>query len=462
MALDKASQFYIAAAHKSSGKTLLSLGLSAAMTARGHAVQTFKKGPDYIDPIWLSTASGRSCYNLDFHTMSRQQIQSLYQTHSHNAEITLIEGNKGLFDGMDVAGSDSNAALARLIDIPIVLVIDCQGMTRGIAPLLHGYLTFEHDLKFSGVVLNRVGGSRHEQKLRSAIEQYTPLPVFGAIHNNPALRITERHLGLQPANEDARAELKVDQIAEYIADVIDIDLLLQSTRSESLSATKHNTASDHAMSSSVRIGVAKDQAFGFYYPDDFEKLQTAGAELVFFDTINDKNLPRVDGLFIGGGFPEVMMAELEENQTLRHQIRDFVERGGPVYCECGGLMYLGRSISWENKNATTVGALPFDTRIEKKTIGRGYVSLKQTGRSSWGDIYPSGETIPAHEFHYSKIENLQSGLDYAYEVVRGHGIDGQRDGLIYKNVLACYSHLRGVEPNLWPQRFIEFVRKCTK
>lgn len=456
MAQDKASQFYLAAAHKSSGKTLLSLGLSAALTARGHSVQTFKKGPDYIDPIWLTAASRKPCYNLDFHTMNQQQIQTLYQTHSRNSDISIIEGNKGLFDGMDVAGSDSNAALARLMDLPIVLVIDCQGITRGIAPLVHGYLTFEQDLKFSGIILNKVGGPRHEQKLRAAIEHYTSLPVFGAIHNDPALTISERHLGLQPANENVRAELEVDRIATHISEAIDIDLLLKSTHSEQPVEIENHSPSP-SPTSSVRIGVARDKVFGFYYPDDFERLEAAGAELVFFDTLNDHDLPMVDGLFIGGGFPEVMMAELEANKPMRQQIREFIESDGAVYSECGGLMYLGRTLSWQQKKSEMVGALPFDTRVEEKPIGRGYVTLKQTGQSKWGDIYPKGKIIPAHEFHYSKIENLESDLDYAFDVVRGYGIDGQRDGLIYKNVLACYSHLRGVEPNNWPQRFVEFV-----
>lgn len=454
------SHLFISAAHKSSGKTTISLGLCAAFTARGIVVQSFKKGPDYIDPLWLTQATNRPCYNLDFYTMNPAEIINSAAQHSIGADISIIEGNKGLYDGMDVEGSNSNAALARLLAAPVVLVLDTQGMTRGVAPLILGYQLFEKNIFIAGVILNKVGGERHESKLREAIEYHTDVPVIGAVRHDSRLVIEERHLGLMPSNEDSQAQDKINTFAELIAGQVDIDELLNiapCAKQEPHSIKRQSLPA----AADISIGIIRDTAFGFYYADDLTALKAAGANLVFINALHDSHLPAVDALFIGGGFPEEKMEILSNNNSLKKDIRDAIERFMPVYAECGGLMYLSRQLTWQNKSCEMVGALPFDTVMEARPQGRGYVHLRETGCGLWPLRDSSGQPAEfyAHEFHYSKAINLPSNITFAYQVLRGHGIDGYHDGVIYKNTLACYIHLRDVEKNRWTQRFVDFVRR---
>lgn len=462
----------ISAAHKSSGKTTVTLGLCAAFAARGLRVQPFKKGPDYIDPMWLGQAAGTPCHNLDFHTMARDEIRATVGYFSAQADLAIIEGNKGLYDGLDLDGSNSNAALAKLLDAPVILVIDARGMTRGVAPLILGYQAFDPDIRIAGVILNQLGGARHERKLRAVIEHYTDVPVIGAVHNDARMAIVERHLGLMPSNEASGAGEKINAIATAVAEQVDLDRLLAiSTSARPLPtstmpkqplifATAHPGQAT-ADSVPVRLGVARDAAFAFYYPADLESLHQHGAELVPFDTLKDVRLPKIDGLLIGGGFPEVHMQALEANYSLRSEIQRAIEDGMPVYVECGGLMYLSRSLSWKGKRCEMVGAIAADTVMHDRPQGRGYVKLRETGKLPWPAIaeHDSRLEIRAHEFHYSTLENVASHLDYAYDVMRGTGIDGQHDGIVYRNVVACYSHMRDVGGNHWTARFVEFVRR---
>ena len=456
------NRLLISAAHKSSGKTTLTIGLCAALRARGLSVQPFKKGPDFIDPMWLSIAAGRDCHNLDFYLMSREEIQDAFAARSQGADIALIEGNKGLYDGLSLDGSNSNAALANLLQTPVVLVIDARGMTRGIAPLILGYQAFDRDIHIAGVILNQLGGSRHEAKLRAVIEHYTDVPVLGAVHHEDRMTIVERHLGLMPSNETAGARAKIDSIAAMIATNVDLDRLIdvaaQAPRLPTTGARIEPAPS--FPKPDIRIGIARDAAFAFYYPGDLEALRIAGAELVPFDTLADSMLPAVDALFIGGGFPEVHMARLEANTSLRNDIRRSVESGLPVYAECGGLMYLSRSLSWKGKRHEMVGVVPGDTVMHDRPKGRGYVLLRETGKGLWP--LASGKTpveVRAHEFHYSSLDNMPHGIQYAYDVLRGTGVDGSHDGIVYKNMLACYAHMRDLEGNHWAARFVEFIRK---
>ncbi|MEN8219008.1 MAG: cobyrinate a,c-diamide synthase [Pseudomonadota bacterium] len=451
------SHFLISAAHKSSGKTTISLGLCAALRARDLVVQAFKKGPDYIDPLWLTQAAQRPCHNLDFYTMSSAEIRGCVVQYSQGADISIIEGNKGLYDGMDVEGSNSNAALARLLGAPVVLVLDTQGMTRGVAPLVLGYQSFDKDIKIAGVILNKVGGKRHEGKLRESMEYHTNVPVIGAVQRDSRLVIEERHLGLMPSNEDKQARDKINTIAELIAAQVDLEQLLKlaQTGAPAPSPVKVHCPPD------IKIGVVRDAAFGFYYAGDLEALEAAGAELVFIDALHDSQLPAVDALFIGGGFPEAKMEILSNNKSLKKDIRDAIERAMPVYAECGGLMYLSRHLTWQGRTCEMVGALPFDTVMEARPQGRGYVHLRETGNGLWPLLDQPAEFY-AHEFHYSRAIDLPSHMKFAYQVLRGTGLDGSHDGVIYKNTLASYVHLRDVEKNRWTQRFVEFVRSHQK
>lgn len=458
------AHLYLSAAHKSSGKTTVSIGLCRALRSRGLAVQPFKKGPDYIDPLWLSQAAGRACLNLDYNTMSGEAILSAFAAESAGADLALIEGNVGLYDSTNLAGTETNAELAKLLGSPVVLVIDCAGMSRGIAPLLLGYRAFDPEVWIAGVILNKVGGPRHAANLVRAVQHYTDLPVLGTLERDPDLAIAERHLGLMPSNETADADAWVERIAGLVASQLDLDRLLNLARQVPAPAVPATPPNARAAASSVRIGLARDSAFGFYYPDDLRALVQGGAELVEFSPVSDPELPAVDGLVIGGGFPEYRMVELEGNRTLRESIADFIGRGGPVYAECGGLMYLCKAIHWGGQRREMVGALDAEVEMRARPQGRGYVRLRETDRHPWPRA-PAGGTaqapveLRAHEFHHSAIVAPDSRWAYAYEVLRGTGIEGHYDGVVQGNLLACYSHLRDVNTG-WAGRFIAHVRRC--
>ncbi len=461
-----AARFLISAAHKSSGKTTVAIGLCAALTAQGLVVQPFKKGPDYIDPMWLSRASARACLNLDPFLMTGQQITGCFARHSVGADIGIVEGNKGLYDGLALDGSNSNAALAHLLDLPVVLVLDARGMTRGIAPLILGYQSFDPRIRIAGVILNQLGGARHESKLRAVIEHYTDVTVLGAVAHDPTLGLVERHLGLMPDGELDDAAQRVQSIGERIAAQVDLDALLRVARcaaplpspAQPVELAHGNTAPPAPR---VRIGLARDKAFGFYYPDDLQALEQAGAEIVPFNTLQDQSLPQVDGLFIGGGFPEMFMSALQDNAALRQDIRRVIDAGMPVYAECGGLMYLARSLRWQERSCDMVGALPVDVVMHTRPVGRGYVELQPTVNAPWPCVSSGGATLTrGHEFHYSSLENAAPDLRYAYKVMRGHGLDGHNDGIVHRNVLASYAHLRSGAGSDWAPGFVSFVRAC--
>ena len=469
------NRWLVSAAHRSSGKTTVSIGLCRALRRRGRSVQPFKKGPDYIDPMWLTLAAGRACRNVDPHLAGWEELGASFLRHAAGADIGLVEGNLGLHDGMAADGSDSNAAVADRLGLPVVLVLDARGTSRGIAPLVLGYQAFEPRVRIAGVILNRVGGSRHEARLRDALERYTDVPVLGALGENPRLAMVERHLGLVPSNEAGEAQRVVETLADAVDDGVDLDALLGATAGEPAStiataaaSARRDTwpqaaapaASARDDAAPMRIGIAQDEAFGFYYADDLDALRAAGAELVTFDTLRDATLPDVDGLFIGGGFPEVLAARLAANAPLRRALRERIEAGLPVYAECGGLMYLARSITWRAERHEMVGAIPADVVMHDRAVGRGYVALQETEAFPW----PGGpiDSVRGHEFHHSALENVAPDLRFAYRVKRGHGIDGTRDGIVHRNVLASYAHLRSVGGNRWPQRFVEFVRAIAR
>ncbi len=302
--------------------------------------------------------------------------------------------------------------------------------------------------------------------MRAVIAHYTDVPVLGAVQHDERLTIVERHLGLVPSNEADAARSCVDDIAALVAGQVDLDAVLAVARNAGtlpVGAWEERAltpASNAAPGAPVRVGIARDAAFGFYYPGDLEALRAAGAELVPFDALRDERLPQIDGLFIGGGFPETHMDALAANGGLRAELRAAIEAGLPAYAECGGLMYLARSIEWNGRVAPMVGAVSADIVMHARPVGRGYVHLRETGSGLWPPP-PDGESavIRAHEFHYSSVENLDPGTRFAYDVLRGDGIDGAHDGIVHRNLLASYAHLRDVAGNRWARRFVDFVRR---
>ena len=448
----------ISAPHKSSGKTMIALGLARLLRDKGLKVQMFKKGPDYIDPIWHRQASGRPSYNLDFNTQSRDEILQLFASKSADADVVLVEGNHGLFDGQDIEGEDSNAALAHLLHLPVMLVVDVTGFTRGLAPLLQGYAAFDPRLCFQGVLLNKCAGPRHRQRLQAVCERYAPMPLLGVLSRWKSAPVQERHLGLQPANETGDAEAVIQRFARRLAEEMDVDAWLSTLPTYRLPAVPE-AEPVHPSHAGLRIGLLRDEAFGFYYPDDLEYFQRCGVELVELDGLRDTALPALDGLLIGGGFPEMKAEGLSRNRPLRHAVKQALENGLPCYAECGGLMYLCEAIVTETGSWPMVGLLPARAEMCVRPVGRGLVELERD-KHPWP--WPGQHRVQAHEFHHSRwqpLEKASKGLHYAWQVKRGHGINGRQDGVIHGNTIAGYTHLRHTRASPWVDAFLNFVRE---
>ncbi|MEW5871863.1 MAG: cobyrinate a,c-diamide synthase [Chloroflexota bacterium] len=471
----------IAAPQGRSGKTTISLGLCAAFTAQGLSVQPFKKGPDYIDPSWLSAAAKQPCRSLDlFFLRTPAQLLQAFLRGACCAELSLIEGNHGLYDGEDwiegQALSASTAEVARQLKCPILLVVNAARMSRSAAALVHGYQTFEAGTPIAGVILNNVAQGRHEAKLRQAIENHCHIPVLGAIPRQENLAIPDRHLGLVPrAEANAGGAENADGSGNVIPALaacqqaaeryIDLPAVLEIARSavqlpvgaQGLRPDSQALHPSPPPPPKARIGVVRDQAFTFYYPENLEALQQAGAQLIFINALQDTHLPQVDALLIGGGFPEIFMETLAANTSLRSEIREAIEAGLPVYAECGGLMYLAQHLCWGERRAEMVGALPIDVEMSARPEGHGYVLAEVTQENPF---FAPGTLLRGHEFHHSRLAGLEPNrrtaqppqLWLAYRLQRGHGIgrvesnEGhpstwQQDGLVYRNVLASYTHL---------------------
>ncbi|MBI4788844.1 MAG: cobyrinate a,c-diamide synthase [Chloroflexi bacterium] len=452
----------IAAPHGRSGKTTVTLALCAAFVARGLAVQPFKKGPDYIDPSWLTAAAQRPARNLDAFMLSADAIR---RTLARAADLAIIEGNHGLFDSLDEDGRGSTAALARLVRAPILLVVDAARMGRSVGALVAGYQHFESDTNVAGVILNNVAQPRHAAKLRNAIEQHCAIPVLGILPRDDALTIADRHLGLIPRGEyAAQVREPLAALCRAAQEHLELDAILEIARSAS-PLTPHPPPPSPGVEVhsrrggrgrrgwGVRIGVMHDAAFTFYYPENLEALQDAGAELVFIDALRDSALPAVDALYVGGGFPEVFAEQLEANVSLRADIRGAIENDLPVYAECGGLMYLARSLRWRERRWEMVGALPCDVEIMDKPQGHGYV---QATVCAPNPFFAEGLVLRGHEYHHSRVVKLD--LPLAYRLSRGHGINGG-DGIVYRNVLAAYTHLHALGAPQWATAFAPATQK---
>ncbi|NLB53231.1 MAG: hydrogenobyrinic acid a,c-diamide synthase (glutamine-hydrolyzing) [Syntrophomonadaceae bacterium] len=441
----------VAAPHGRSGKSTITLGMIGALQDKKRIkVQPFKKGPDFIDPSWLTWMAGRPCRNLDLFFSEPGHIQDLFDSACTGADMAIVEGAMGLYDGVDVEGSDSTAAIARIIKAPVILVVDSTRMTRSAAALVKGFQDFEAGVTIAGVILNKVARPRHENILRQSIEKYTGIPVIGAVPKQNNILIADRHLGLVTAQEANGLEELKACLTDAAAKYIDLDALIRiAENSPGLPLQYRDRAA--AVPARVRIGVIKDKVFSFYYPENLEALRDSGAELVMVDSLLDKKLPEVDALYIGGGFPEIYAEELQENYSLRSDLRRLINTGLPVYAECGGLMYLSRQLFNGDQSYEMVGALPCDTKMYNRPKGHGYSKMKVI-RSNY--LFPENEVIRGHEFHHSQICNVDTNsLTSIMEVQRGYGFDGKKDGIIYHNVIAVYQHIYAPANPDWAVNF---------
>jgi cobyrinic acid a,c-diamide synthase len=428
------------------GKTLVALGLAAAWRRQGHRVAPFKKGPDYIDAAWLTTAAGKPCRNLDLFLMSPDAAARSFAAAAADADIAVIEGNRGLHDGMDAEGTYSTAVLARHLQTPVVLVVDCTKATRTVAAIVLGCQRLDPEVLVRGVVLNRVGGRRHESILREAVERVCGLPVVGAVPRMSETLLPERHLGLVPPPEYAQR----DEAIRKLADLADRHLDLAAIRSlagEAPDLEVETRAPAAGLPQTVRIGVFRDAAFQFYYPENLEALARHGARLIEISPLRDQAVPDVDALYLGGGFPETLALELARNTPFLESVRHCAEGGLPVYAECGGAVFLGERLLFEGKQHVMAGVLPAAFTFDPKPQGHGYVVLDTVGDNPF---FSAGETLRGHEFHYTSMQkSANKEPAFAFRVRRGHGFDGQRDGLCHRNVLACYTHVHALGVEQW-------------
>ncbi len=433
-----------------SGKTIVSLALCALLRKRGLVVQPFKKGPDYIDPSWLTGAAGRGCRNLDLFFMAEESLPAYFRRMCHGADVAVVEGAMGLYDGLD-SGWGSTAHVARALSLPVILVVNTSRMTGSIAALVTGFQRFQPEVGVAGVVLNNVSGTRHERKLRIAVERYCGIPVVGSVPRDPDLLVKERHLGLIPFSEDEHAKSVVDRVCSLLEPNLDLDGILDvALRFETASPVRQRSVKSEKHLS--RIGVMLDRVFNFYYADNLEALSEAGAELVFIDSLRDR-LPRVDGLYIGGGFPEFFLRDLEANVGLRKDIANAAEAGMPMYGECAGLMYLCRGIWWQDRYHEMVGAIPAEVEIRRRPQGHGYAVAEVVGDNP---LFPVGTTVRGHEFHHSRLV-ASAGLDFVYRMRRGRGVAGGMDGIVHKNVFAAYTHLHVAGAPMWAEAFVSLA-----
>jgi cobyrinic acid a,c-diamide synthase len=454
-------RIFIAALRGGSGKTILSIGIIAAWSKLGKSIAPFKKGPDYIDAGWLALAAGRPCYNLDSFLLSDADNRKSFLSHAEDCDISVIEGNRGLYDGIDLKGSTSTAELAKLLEAPVVLCVDCTKMTRTMAAVISGCLQFDQNVMIEGVILNQVANPRHEQKLRDSIEHYCGIPVLGAIPRLGQQHFPERHLGLVPTAEHDWAQESIETITKIAEKHIDLDAVVEiAKKAPRLRAShKHKKSlsnSQHPVSSiekpTPRIGIIRDSAFQFYYPENLDALRANGAEIVFISPLKDQDLPELDALYIGGGFPETHARQLSENTNFSRQLRAVVEDGFPIYAECGGLMYLGEELILEGKSHPMAGILPLVFDFYKRPQGHGYTIVTVEGQNPY---YPIGTEIKGHEFHYSRVRKWYGqDKDLVFRMDRGVGISEDRDGILYKNVLATYTHIHALGTPQWAEALV--------
>jgi cobyrinic acid a,c-diamide synthase len=428
----------IAGTHSGVGKTTVTLALLAALKHRGRQVQAFKVGPDFIDPGHHSAVTGRPSRNLDGWMLGEAVNRDIFTRAAADADFSIIEGMMGLFDGSSPVNEiGSTAELAKQLDAPVLLVIDGSAMARSAAAMVSGYAKFDSAVRVVGVLFNRISNEGHYRLLKEAVEQETDVVAVGYLRPDPTVTILERHLGLSIAVEQRTEEL-YRRLAKAAVETIDLDRVeaLAQLCNELPTAASQPVMGNHGRT--VRIGLAQDQAFCFYYPDNLELLEAEGAELVKFSPMNDRVLPDVDMLYLGGGYPELHGELLAGNVGMRMAIRKFAERGGAIYAECGGMMYLTQAIrDLAGTLHEMVGLFPAEAVMQKSSMTLGYRTMTCSRHCILGEAGVMGR---GHEFHYSTLVP-RGPLDYACELHDARGDSKGLDGLVTGNTLALYTHV---------------------
>jgi len=415
------------------GKTSITCSIIYALQKRGYSIQPFKVGPDYIDPSYLSTVSKKNVYNLDEWIMGKEQLLESFVNHS-TSDISIIEGVMGYYDGFK---GDSNFAsthnIASITQTPTILILDASKTSRSVAAMAMGFLKFHNNSRIRGFILNKIGSKKHEILCRQALEKLR-LPIVGTIYKNSDLDLQSRHLGLIPTTKDYLIQKKIKNISKIISDSLDIEKILEIIQKP---ITLKSFARNSPKIQRTKIAVALDSSFNFYYHDNLEALRHEGAKLKFFSPTSDRNLPQTDGIYLGGGFPEILGPSLEKNESMRKKVKQFSEQNYPIYAECGGLMYLTKSIDYDGNKNKMVGLFDAETTMTKKmklNYTKGTIISKNI-------LSHKKQIIQGHEFHYSKLESISADSKFAYKLKIGEGIKNHFDGMMEYNTLASYGHL---------------------
>ena len=434
------------------GKTQATLGLVRALSRRGHAVAPYKKGPDYIDTAWLGMAAGRPGRNLDTFLMPDARIGGALLRAGKDAVI-VVEGNRGLFDGVDEQGTHSTAELAKRIGAPLILVVDVRKATRTVAAVVAGCQMFDRDLRIAGVVLNRVATARQEKLVRHAIEQAAAIPVVGAIPVLPGESLPARHLGLLTADEHPRSAEAIERAAAAVEAHVDVDAVL--AIAGTATPVEFRSVRRAPRGPAAKVAVVRDAAFSFYYPENLEALEERGATLLGVSALDDQPLPAVDAVYVGGGFPEVHVSRLARSRDFFESLRRAADRGTPVYAECGGLMLLARSLRVDGRPHLMAGVLDIDVEQTLRPQGHGYAVGRIDRPTSF---FPEGAEIRGHEFHYSRVTGGGDSARTALALAKGDGITRGRDGITKGKVFASYVHVHAASDDAWADGLMAAAR----
>ena len=432
----------IAGTHSGCGKTTVSLGIMAALVKRGLVVQSFKVGPDFIDPGHHRRITGRDSHNLDGWMMSRDYNRYLLTHYSRDADMVVMEGVMGLFDGF--SGKDesgSTAQMAKWLDLPVILVIDARAMARSAAAIVLGFSRFDPGLPLKGVIFNRVGSEAHAEMIADAMSSVSDIPVFGYLPRDEGLEIPSRHLGLVTDEDFSADEDRIAKLGRWIEDNMDLDYLMGLLPEVgNQNSVGDRFGSNTRLDRKTKIGIARDEAFCFYYPENLRLLEEAGAELIPFSPLHARRLPDgIKGIILGGGYPELHCEVLSQNRELLAEIREFGLSGMPIYAECGGFMFLSREIrDLEGQAFPMVGIFPMKAKMEHRLKALGYREVITRKKSILG---PADTKVRGHEFHYSRIQDMESGFECIYEMTDRKAVSSAKEGFVQNRVLGSYVHL---------------------
>jgi len=460
----------IAGTHSGVGKTTISLGIMAALRRRGFKIQPFKVGPDFIDPGYHFLATGNKSRNLDSWMLARQYLFSTFCRNIEEKDIGLIEGVMGLFDGYGGKTDEgSTAQVAKWLDLPVILVVDVRSMARSAGALVYGFENYDEKLNVAGIIFNRVGSKNHFQWLKEAVGERCNAEILGFIPKEEEIKIPERHLGLITAGENALAQDFFPKLIRLVESHINLDRILQISGERESDLQEYwnskpyfEVAPGRPSSISPKIAVAYDEAFCFYYEDNFDILSDLGAEPVFFSPLKDARLPEnIEGIYLGGGYPEIFAQRLALNKSLKREIREFAEKGGIIYGECGGFMYLTKGIiDFEGKMHEMVGIFPTHAKMLKRLSALGYFVVEVTEDNI---IARKGDSIRGHQFRYSDIKEMPPQIVRSYRVrKRKKDRTPKKEGYVYKNVLGSYIHLHFGSNLDFAKRLVENCKKVKR